>query len=413
MVRSSKIVIYAVKGLGAHDVGTRAAALTYFTLMAIVPVAALIFGVVKGFGLEGSLTSYLYATFSDHSDIVDYLLRFADNMLGKARGGIVAAFGFIILFWTVVQVFSNIENAFNNIWEVKKKRSLARKFSDYLVVIMVAPVLFIISNNLFSSLRHGVERVSGGWAADAVFGLISLAAIWLMFAVIYFMMPNTKVKIKGALIAGIIAGTSFYIFQSGYFWIQRWLNTYNIVYGSFAFLPLLLLFVQWSWMILLVGAELSFAYQNITDYEQEREALNMSYDHRRKVLLAVMITVGRHFIEKQCPVKSEEVAREIKMPVRTVRDVIFDLESAGLVVAVKNGNDDMVNLYMPAKDIHTMTVCDVVNGVEDTGGSSSHIHFDDNVQLTEVNRVLNGMREASEDSQYNMSITELMKKVEQ
>lgn len=408
-VRAAKIAVYTVKGLTEHDVGVRAAALTFFTLMSIVPVAALIFGVIKGFGLEGSLTDYLYDNFGQYREAIDYVLQFADNMLSRVRGGVVAIVGFAVLLWSVVQVFGNIENAFNNIWEVRKQRSLARKFSDYVAVVFVAPILWLISNSLLSTMRQSIESVSGSSLfAEILFGLISLAAIWLMFAFIYYVMPNTKVKFKGALIAGIIAGTLFQIFQVGYFFIQGYLNTYNIIYGSFAALPLFLIFLQWSWMILLVGAELSFAYQNIRAYEQERESLHMCYDRRRKVMLATLIVIAEHFVKKEGPVSSGQISAQIGMPVRIVRDVLFDLEQAGLIVTVQNDKDDMINLYSPARDMSDTTIADVLEGVECSRKVPEGIVFEGSEMLEKVNEVMDRMKAHNRESADNVKITDLI-----
>lgn len=211
-IRPFRIMAYTVSGLAEHDVGVRAAALTMYTLMSIVPIAALVFGIVKGFGLESNLNDYLYTEFPQYTAIIDNVTEFANNMLMRARGGIVASVGFIVLFWSVVKVFGNVEKALNNIWEIKKQRSLARKFSDYVAVVVVAPILWLVSSGLVSYVRVRLETLSGAWLVEVLFSLLALVVLWLMFVFVYYVMPNTKVKFKGALIAGIIAGTSFQIF---------------------------------------------------------------------------------------------------------------------------------------------------------------------------------------------------------
>ena len=409
LVRGAKIAAYTVKGLTEHDVGVRAASLTFFTLMSIVPIAALIFGVVKGFGLETNLTDYLYTRFGDYREVVDYILQFANNMLARVRGGVVASVGFLVLFWAVVHVFSNVESALNNVWEVKKQRSLARKFSDYITVVIVAPILWLVSNGMMNALRARMETaVSGGWLVELLFGIVSLVAVWLIFALVYYVLPNTKVKFKGALIAGVIAGTLFQIFQVGYFAIQGYLNSYNMIYGSFAALPLFLIWLQWSWMILLVGAELSFAYQNIRNYEQERQSLHMCYDRRRKVMLAVMAAVSEHFLNGEGPVRSTRIAEEIGMPVRIVRDVLFDLEQAGMIATVHDDRDDMVSMYTPAVDVRRVTIADMLRRVECITSLPSNFSFEGNEKLEKVEGTLDRIRTAYETSPDNMSIAEFI-----
>ncbi len=406
-IRPFRIIAYTLSGAGEHDIGVRAAALTMYTLMSIVPIAALIFGIVKGFGLDTSLTDYLYTEFPEYTVIIDQITEWANNRLMRARGGIVASVGFLVLFWSVVKVFGNVEKALNNIWEIKKQRSLVRKFSDYVAVVVVAPILWLVSSGLVTYVRTRLESFSGAWLVDIVFSLLSLVMLWLMFAFVYYVMPNTKVKFKGALIAGVIAGTAFQIFQIGYVFAQKYITSYNVVYGSFAALPLFLIWLQASWTIVLFGAELSFAYQNISQYEQERESLHMSYENRRKVMLAAMLIIVRHYVNNDGPVSSEQVAEELGMPTRIVRDVIFDMEKAHLVAGVVNDEDEKTNYYIPSRDAHDITVMDVVDGVESNSSVQSGQTYHGNENMKRVNEIMDRIKELSIDSRYNIKLTEL------
>ncbi len=364
LVRQAKVLIYTGKGFGEHDVGRISAALTFYTLMSVVPIAALIFGVVKGFGFELSFEEYLYMEFPQYKDLIDLILDFANNLLARTKGGLIASVAFVTLVWAVMRVFGNAEKAFNNIWEVRKSRSLARKLSDYLSVVFIAPILWIISNSLAIYIKSNIADYSNSFLLDIVYAIASLATIWVMFTFLYTVMPNTKVRLRSAIPAGIIAGTAFQLFQVGYVYAQTWMTSYNAIYGSFAALPLFLIWMQSSWQILLAGGELTYAYQNISKYEQERESLHMSYDHRQKVLVASMQVAIRHFLDKQEPVTSEIIAGELNMPLRIVRDVVFDLERAGLLSAVQNNKDERINLYIPSRDVHAITISDVVDSVE-------------------------------------------------
>lgn len=406
-LRPFKIIIYTARGFGEHGIVIRSAALTFYTLMSIVPIAALVFGIGKGFGMDASMSEYLYDKFPQYTEIVDKVIEFADNMLARTKGGVIAFGGLVVLFWAVIRVFSNIEDAFNNIWEVKKKRSFARKFSDYIAVVFVAPILFIISNSLVAYIRNTLTVYAGSWIVDVLLGIASFMMIWVMFGFVYYVMPNTRVKMKGALMAGVIAGTAFQLFQWGYFYVQGQLNTYNAIYGTFAALPLFLVWLQASWQILLFGAELSFAYQNVAKYEMEREALNMSYNQRRKVMLATMVVIVKHFLNNCGPVNSESVAEELNLPLRIVRDVIFDLEKSGLVVSVKNDEDDRVNLYIPGRDVNGVTVYDVLDGVE--SASTEEFLIDETREFTRVSKVLDTLKDSAHKSPENIFITELVK----
>ena len=219
----------------------------------------------------------------------------ADKALAAAQGGVVAFVGIVMLFWAVVRVFGSVEEAFNNIWEVKVSRSFTRQFTDYIAVVVITPILWVVGSTAGRYAGHLLGIDSFGALYTLLSGAVSLLGIWAMFSFIYVVVPNTRVRLGSAVMAGIVAGTLFLAFQWGYVWLQRYMTSYNAIYGSFAALPLFLIWVQWSWQILLFGGELAFAYQNISRFAEERESLRISYDHRRQVTLAVMLHVARIF----------------------------------------------------------------------------------------------------------------------
>lgn len=402
IVRQVKAVLLAGKGFGEHGLLIRASALTFYTLMSLVPVAALIFAVVKGFGLQASFSDYLYLNYPQYSDIIDQVFVFADNLLARTKGGLIAAVGIVVLFWALMRVFGNIESAFNYIWEIKKERSLARKFSDYLTIVFISPLLWILSNSFTIYLETNISAYNNGFF-DFIYGAASFVAMWVMFTFIYFVMPNTKVKLVNAFKAGIIAGSIFEIFQITYMFIQTEVSSYNAIYGSFAALPLFLIWLQFSWQILLSGAELSFAYQNISKYEQERMVVNMSNYTHTKILLASMIVLTRHFVNNCGGVTSEDIAKELNQPLRIIRDVLYDLECTGLIVSV---NNDKENTYLPAMDVHTLRVCDILKRVNTYGTVS--IDEDENGSLKRVESLLNQMQQSIDKSSLNTPITDLI-----
>ena len=288
-VRQYKLLFYTARGLDEHDTLVRSAALTFYTLMSLVPIIAVVFAVVKGFGLADGLVENLYELFPQNPEIIDYIVGFAEKALLRTQGGVVAAVALVMLFWAVIRVFGSIENAFNNIWEVKVERSITRQWTDYIAVVMIVPLLWIVAN----ALTNYAETLLGfddAWYFRLLSRLASMAVIWAMFTLLYMVIPNARGRLGSALMAGIVAGTIFLAFQWGYVYVQRWMTSYNAIYGSFAALPLFLIWLQTSWEILLFGGELSFAYQNIERFGEERESLLINYDQRRKVLLAVDLT---------------------------------------------------------------------------------------------------------------------------
>ena len=363
LVQQYRLLFYTARGLLEHGTIVRSAALTFYTLMSLVPILAVVFAVVKGFGLADGLIENLYGLFPRNPDIVDYIVNFAENALARTQGGVVAAVALVMLFWAVIRVFGSIESAFNNIWEVKVERSITRQWTDYIAVVMIVPILWIVAN----AVGNYAEQLLGfddSWYFNLLSHLASMIVIWVMFTFLYIVIPNARVRFGSALMAGIVAGTIFLLFQWGYVYVQRWMTSYNAIYGSFAALPLLLIWMQTSWEILLFGGELSFAYQNIARFGEERESLLISYDQRRKVLLAVMLTVVRNFRDRGGALPADEIRERLDLPTRIVNDVLFQLVQAGQLIAVRSGDGERETAFTPAHDIASMTVYGVLEAVE-------------------------------------------------
>jgi len=406
LLRQAKVLIFTARSFVQHNTGVRSAALTFYTVMSLVPMLALIFAIVRGFGLDQNFGEYLYGALPQYSDILDKIFLFTENLLARTRGGIMAVGGFLVLIWAVLQVFGGVEASFNNIWEVKRTRPWTRKASDYIAVIFVAPVLWVASNTMILTLRSSISSAANTLVADILFGTVSVAALWAMFALIYFIVPNTKVKASSALTAGLVAGTCFEIFQAAYFFIQTNLSAYNAIYGTFAAIPLFLIWLQASWQILLFGGELSFALQNVRMYEAEREALRMGYADRRKITVAVMTIFVKRFSDGAGgPLTSEQISERLLLPVRIVRDVIFDLESAGLLAAVAVPQNDKQSGYIPLRNVHGIRISDVINGVETKNLSTVNIYG--SPLLRHVSEYLDSMDRAAAGTEGNILLEDM------
>jgi membrane protein len=271
LIRLGKLVIFTLGSSNRHDTAIRSTALSFYTVMSLVPILAIAFAVVKGMGLDNYFTGLLYDQFPDYISIVDTLMVFVNNLLARTHGGVVAVSAFFVLIWAVVQVFSNVEGAFNHIWEVKNTRSIAGRVGVYFGVVIVVPILLVASYAIIIGLRSRLEVFTNSTVVGILFELGAIVAVVAVFTLIYKIIPNTRVKFSNAAIAGAIAGVVFYFFQILYFLIQSRLGGYNAIYGAFAAIPLFLAFLSISWQILLFGGELSFGLQNVGRYEQERK----------------------------------------------------------------------------------------------------------------------------------------------
>jgi membrane protein len=374
LIRQLRIILIAIKGFRDHRIQLRASALTFYSLLSIVPVAAMIFGIAEGFGFKARLEielNKMIAEREEMAEVLKYVLEFANSMLDNINGGIIAGIGLLFLFWSVMKLLGNIENSFNVIWQIRQPRAFARKFADYLSMMLIAPILFFLSSTITVYLGNiaGSESVIGVHLGPLLIFIVKLMPyilIFLLFTLLYVIMPNTKVQFKYALNAGLIAGIIFQITQFLYIYFQVGVGRYGAIYGSFVALPLFLIWLQLSWLIVLLGAEMSFAYQNLEKYEFETEALSISGKNRRLLTFLLMYTIVKKFQSGEKPNTSAQLGHELGIPVRLVRDIIYDLLEARLIVEATT-ESAKENGYVPALDINRIDVGLLIERLELSG----------------------------------------------
>jgi membrane protein len=335
------------------------------------------FGIAKGFGLQERVAAQILEKMKGQEEVANKVIAFSNSLLDKTSGGVIAGVGVIFLFWTIISLLSNIENSFNDIWGVVKPRTFGRKFSDYLVTMLVCPILLGVAGGATVFLSGQVQTLTEKFPMLKEFGpvfwvvmkLLPYLTNWISFTFIFIFMPNTKVRFLSGLIAGIVAGTLFQLVQWGYVNFQVQITTRYAIYGSFAALPLFLLWLQISWFIVLFGAEVSFAHQNVETYEFEPDCLSASRSF--KILLSLFITqrLVHRFCEGEKPSEASGLSHELEIPVRLVRQLLYDLSEAGILSEVKKGEDKEL-AYQPATDVDKMTVKFIIDRLERRGTSS-------------------------------------------
>ena len=405
--RQYKLLFYTVQGLSTHGTMVRSAAMTFYTLISIVPIVALIFAVLKGFGMTDDLVQNLYGLLPQMPEVVDYVVDFAQNTLARTQGGWLAAISLVTLFWAVIRVFGSIEDAFNNIWEVKNTRSVARKYSDYITVVILAPILWIVATS-FAAYTRQLFGVDDSMWLKIGSEVGSMAIVWLMFTFIYIIIPNTKVQFSAALMAGIIAGTIFLGFQWGYLYLQKWMTSYNAIYGSFAALPLFLLWMQTSWEILLLGGELSFAYQNEKRFEEERQSLTSSHDCRRKLMIGIMTIVVEWMRQGRGPIPIGELRERMEIPTRILSNLLFSLTQAGMLGEVHISNKEYDVAYVPTRDISQLRLYDVIEAVEREGLDFEQVEMERSPQIMSCAASVDSLKKLAHQSVENKLIIELI-----
>ncbi len=377
--------VLAYRGFKEDKVRLRAASLTFFSVLSVVPVLAMVFGLAKGFGMEERLKVMLQEALKGQEEVANFLINFASNMLDNVKGGLVFGIGLAFLFWSVMKVLGNIENAFNGIWQVKRSRVFLRKFSDYFSMMLVSVLLFVLSSSAQVVIIQMIDRIMSeisfiGFFRPVINMLVKATPyvlVWLLFTVIYMVMPNTKVKFSSALLAGIIAGSLFQVLQWGYFHFQIGVSRYNAVYGGFAALPLFLVWLNWSWLIVLFGAEVSFAAQNHYQYEFESDIKAMNIRSHQIISVYVFQLIVTEFIKGGEHLTSIRISEILKLPVRIVNHVLYELVEVKFLVETPT-ESARESAFLPARDVHALSINDVVRELNAHGHDISYLQKEEN-----------------------------------
>jgi membrane protein len=412
LIRQLRIIILAIRGYDEDRCLLRASSLTFYTLLSIVPVAAMFFGVAKGFGFERRLQEVLFERFPGQDEVLSQIIAFSNSLLEQTQGGLIAGIGLVVLFWSVLKVLGNIEMALNDIWEIKKPRTWGRKFSDYLSIMLISPILILISGSATVFITTQISQIT---QKVELLGLISplitfllkftpYVLIWTLFTILYIIMPNTKVNFKAGLVGGVVAGTLYQIAQWAYISFQIGAAKYNAIYGSFAALPLFLMWLQISWWIVLFGAELSFANQNVHTYEYEPDSLEVSPGFKKLLTLQIAHLLVKKFENGDTPPSDSQISARLQMPIRLVHNILFDLVQAGLISEIKTKVDKKL-AYQPARDINKLTLQYVLSALEQSGTDTIPVVKTDDYQA--LSDALQNFSEAMEKSPANKLLKDI------
>lgn len=375
-LRVIRIVLLSLRGFTENAVQLRASALTFYTLMSLVPILAMGFGIAKGFGLEHKMDMLIHEKLTTAPALADKLVEFANALLQRTGAGLVAGIGVVMLFWSIIKVLNNIERSFNAIWQINSPRPWLRKFSDYISMIIIAPLLLITASGVNVYIRSVLQKAASD---PEILLIVKTYVLWLLrfvpyilipllFALLYVVMPNTKVKFSSGLIAGIVAGAIFVGVQWGYLYFQFGVSRYNAIYGSFAAIPLFLVWMQLSWLIVLLGAELSYAVQNVSLYEFEHETKHLSARRTKELSLLLLNTIVERFRLCESPYSAGQLAREHGLPYRLTMLLLQWMVSCQIICEVI-GEDGKDIRYQPAQSIDHLTFAYVVNCYDNYGAT--------------------------------------------
>ena len=368
--RFIKTLVLGTRGFIDQDLNVKASGLTYSILFAVIPTFAMIIAIAKGFGIEKLIRSSLEGTFIGQADLIPQVMQFVERYLETTQGGLFIGIGLAVLFYSVMNFFMQVEKAFNGIWQVKKSRSLVRQFSTYFSSLLVIPVLIVLSSGLSIFINTAIAQsfLYNVLSPFLRFGVKFAPYIidWIVFTIMYLVIPNTKVRFSNALIAGVVAGTAFQLFQFLYIHGQVYLSRYNVVYGSFAAIPLLLLWLQISCLIVLLGAEISYASQNIRNFEYESDVNTMSTRYKNFLTLFITYVVVKQFEDQKPALSSTEISDTYRLPIRVVNQILMKLVDVSIFIEVFSETSKS-KTYQPAIDINQLTVNLLFNKLDNHG----------------------------------------------
>lgn len=355
---------------------SKSMALTYSTVLGIVPVFALLFAIARGFGFQNLIQKEIFFQFPSQQKALETALSFVDSYLKSTSQGLFVGIGLIFLLWTLVSLLSSVEDVFNSIWDIKKNRSMYQKVTDYIAICLIVPILMACSagiNIFMSTMVEGDTPLAIlSPLVDIILEISPAILAWLAITLSYFLIPNTKVNFKYAAIAGAFAAFAFEVVQMLFVNGQIYVSKYNAIYGSFAFLPLLLIWLQLSWLILLCGCVLAHSMQNIFGYNYLGDVGNVSHKYLREITIAIMAIIIQRFDNGKPPLTRTQISTLYNLPASIISRIIDRLIKARLVYDVNLDNSEYG--LVPAVDNDKYTVAHFFEKI-DTMGDTEFIPY--------------------------------------
>lgn len=424
LVRQARICYLVVRDFVADLCLLQSGALTYITVLSLVPVLAVAFALLKGLGAWERLRMGTIEPFLDRTwgaagsgaeglgqlrDVVERVLDFVQ----QTNFGALGTFGLLTLLYTVIHLLGSVERAFNTIWNVQRSRSLVRKLTDYLAMVVVTPVFLLTAtaaaaagqNSRFGDWMHDTFQLGG--LTERLLALTPLFTMWVLLTFVYWTLPNTRVRFASALVGGLFAGTLWHLAQLLHVKFQIGVANYNKIYAGFAAFPLFLVWLYVSWVIVLLGAELAWAHQAERNFRPTVRGRHGSQAFRDLVALRSMLRVARAFLRGAKPPTSAEIADEIGVDHGMADGLLRQLEQSGLVAVLESPGSAA---FVPARDPGLITIQGVLEALK---GASATTELPARDQADhELDRLIVQLDGERTGSAYNKSLRDLVEESE-
>lgn len=366
-----KKLILAIEFTTTKRITSAAAALTYSTLLAIVPILAVVFAIARGFGYNKYIEEWFRNSFSSQPQAAETIIGFVNSYLVHTKSGMFLGIGLIFMLFTVIMLVSNIEQTFNYIWQVKKPRSVFRTITDYTSMFLLVPIVIVITSGIsifFATIFRQIEdTMLIGSLMQFMLQLMPYLLMSSVFIALYVFMPNTNVKISCAIVPGILAGVAMQGLQLFYIHSQIWVSSYNAIYGSFAALPMFMLWVQISWLICLFGAELCYASQNMEEFAFKAKTEDLSQRYKVLLCLALSSQICKRFAAGGKPFSALDLKLITGIPIRIVNELLYELTQIHILTEVTSDDKGETIHYQPAECLSRLSVGTLVDRLEAYG----------------------------------------------
>ena len=370
LYRLLQTIILVGRGFKDQVLVVRANSLSFALLFAFIPMMALIYAIARGFGFEEVLKEIISGSFLAEANIAPVLLEWIERYLETAREGLFLGIGLIVLIWAVYAFFNMLENSFNSIWNVKKTRSFGRRLTNYVMTLLLVPILVVVtsgisiflnSTEVLAPVLQAIEPIRKFMLRFIPFVATSAVFIWIFMAI-----PNTKVKFSSAIIPGVVMGLLYQVVQALSMFLVVLFARMSIVYGAFSAIPLVLIWLNITCWLLLVGAELAFAIQNNDLFAYERDIENMSRRYKDYVMLYLLSVIVRRFEQGTSPQTAKQMAEDNQLPIRLVQQLLSRLEEISIVRRVYVEKEEE-EAFVPAMDTRMITVEMVIGRISAQG----------------------------------------------
>lgn len=405
----SRWIYLIAQGFVKDQCVIRAAALTFTTILSFVPFLAVAFSISKGFGLQNSevMRHWVLRLTTGRPEVADRIIEYIDRTNVQALGWV----GVATLLITVLSLVGTIEKAFNTIWSVRKGRSTWRKVTDFFPVIVFGPIILLVASSFNVSLQKQeivttlLSLQAIGWLESVFLKMTPYLLIIIAFTMMYAFIPNIRVKTSAALTGGILGGILWQLAQWGYIHWQIGAAKYNAIYGSFAQLPVLLIWIYISWIIVLLGGEISYAWQNMNSFLKQRYFGNATPFERQKLAVLIMIFLAKRFHDGQSLPSVNALSDTLMAPVDLISDLFKRMQEAGYTVLT---DMEGCEVYAPARALDDVRVFDIIRVINMDGQNRIFKEFENKFSF--LDGLFGQLGEDTQKSEANMTLLECAEK---